>query len=172
MEDNNTTSDILFPNRRKHQPILESEIRTAQSVAKSAAEAARLLKISYNTYKKWAKLYGIFEDLKNPYGIGIDKRSKNNSTTKSLDDIIAGKHPSYPIWKLKRRLLLSGYMEEKCSCCGFSERRLTDNRVPLLLDFIDDNRKNHKYENLRMLCFNCSFLINGNLSGPKREWTY
>ena len=40
------------------------------------------------------------------------------------------------------------------------------------LDFIDGNRKNHKHENLRMLCFNCSFLINGNLTGPKKEYEY
>ena len=56
-------------------------------------------------------------------------------------------------------------MLEKCNCCGFEERRVTDHKVPLVLDFIDGNRRNHKHENLRMLCFNCSFLINGNLTG-------
>ena len=39
-------------------------------------------------------------------------------------------------------------------------------------DFLDGDRKNHKYEYLRMICFNCSFLINGNLSGPKKEYEY
>ena len=29
-----------------------------------------------------------------------------------------------------------------------------------------------KYENLKMLCFNCSFLINGNLTGPRKEYEY
>ena len=90
----------------------------------------------------------------------------------SLDDLIAGKYPDYPVWKLKSRLLLNGYMLEKCSCCGFEEKRLTDGKVPLVLDFIDGNRKNHKYDNLRMLCFNCSFLLNGNLTGPKKEYEY
>ena len=42
----------------------------------------------------------------------------------------------------------------------------------LVLDFVDGNRKNHNYDNLRMLCFNCSFLINGNLTGPKKEYEY
>jgi hypothetical protein len=154
------------------KPLLESEIRNVQQIARSAAEAARLLEVSYNTYKKYAKLYGIFEDLKNPHGYGIFKGSSASSSTKSLDEIIEGKHPTYPVWKLKRRLLMSGYMEEKCSCCGFSEKRLTDHRVPLILDFIDGDKTNHKYENLRMLCFNCSFLINGNLSGPKKEFIY
>jgi hypothetical protein len=40
------------------------------------------------------------------------------------------------------------------------------------LDFEDGNRKNHLYDNLRMLCFNCSFLINGNLTGPRKEYEY
>ena len=44
--------------------------------------------------------------------------------------------------------------------------------TPLVLDFIDGDRKNHLYENLRMLCFNCSFLINGNLTGPRKEYEY
>ena len=53
------------------QPLLESEIKDAQNKARSAMEAARILGVSYNTYKKYARKYGIFEDLKNPDGIGI-----------------------------------------------------------------------------------------------------
>jgi hypothetical protein len=81
-------------------------------------------------------------------------------------------YPNYPIHKLKKRLLNNGYMLEKCNSCGFEERRVTDFKVPLVLDFIDGDRCNHKYDNLRMLCFNCSFLINGNLTGPKAEYEY
>jgi transcriptional regulator with XRE-family HTH domain len=46
------------------KPLLESEIRDAQSKSISAFAAARTLGISYNTYKKYAKRYGIFENLK------------------------------------------------------------------------------------------------------------
>jgi hypothetical protein len=153
------------------RPLMESEIREIQLRARSAAEAARLLGVSYNTYKKYAVMYGVFEELKNPSGAGIKKGSASNGFH-SLDEILDGKHPNYPVWKLKKRLLLNGYLEEKCNNCGFDERRVTDFRVPLILDFIDANRKNYKYDNLRMLCFNCSFLINGNLSGPKAEYQY
>jgi len=69
-------------------------------------------------------------------------------------------------------LLENGYLQEKCNNCGFDERRVTDFRVPLVLDFLDGDKKNHNYDNLRMLCFNCSFLINGNLTGPKKEYEY
>jgi hypothetical protein len=152
------------------RPLMESEIKEVQTKARSAAEAARLLGVSYNTYKKYAKEYGIFENLKNPHGIGIRKGSNPHSFAHGLDDILAGKYPDYPTWKLKNRLLDNGYLEEKCANCGFEERRITDFRVPLVLDFIDDDKQNHKYDNLRMLCFNCSFLIRGNLTGPKKNY--
>jgi len=153
-------------------PLLQAEIEEAQKKARSAMEAARLLGVTYNTYKKYAKKYGIFENLKNPDGNGISKGFNLRKGKYSLDDILKGKYPDYPVWKLKGRLLNNGYMLEKCNNCGFEERRITDHKVPLVLDHIDGDRKNHKYENLRMLCFNCSFLINGNLTGPKKEYQY
>jgi 5-methylcytosine-specific restriction endonuclease McrA len=168
---------LIAPKQRNKRglgarPLLESEIRAIQKKARSAAEAARLLGVSYNTYKKYAQLYGVFEDLKNPSGTGIKKGSTISHNQYALDDILAGKHPNYPIWKLKKRLLLSGYLEEKCANCGFEERRVIDHKVPLILDFLDDNRKNFSYDNLRVLCFNCSFLIRGNLTGPRKEYEY
>ena len=154
------------------QPLMESEIKRAQEKARSAMEAARILGVSFNTYKKYAKQYGIFDDLKNPDGVGIRKGYNIKRGKFSLDDILKGKYPEYPVWKLKQRLLLNGYMIEKCNNCGFEERRITDHKVPLVLDFIDDVKTNHLYDNLRMLCFNCSFLIRGNLTGPKAEFEY
>lgn len=154
------------------QPLLESEIKKAQSKARSAMEAARILGVSFNTYKKYAKKYDIFEDLKNPDGNGIRKGYNIKRGKFSLDDILKGKYPDYPVWKLKQRLLLNGYMLEKCNNCGFEERRVTDAKVPLVLDFLDSDKTNHLYDNLRMLCFNCSFLLNGNLTGPKKEFEY
>ena len=154
------------------KPLMQSEILEVQKKARSAMEAARLLGVSYNTYKKYARKYGVFEDLKNPDGTGIRKGYNLKRGKFSLDDILKGKYPEYPIWKLKQRLLNNGYMLEKCNKCGFEEKRITDSKVPLVLDFEDGDRKNHKYENLRMLCFNCSFLINGNLTGPRKEYEY
>ena len=154
------------------RPLLKSEVIGAQQKARSAAEAARLLGVSYNTYKKYAKQYDIFEDLKNPDGIGIRKGVSTNSIAHSLDELISGKYPDYPVWKLKKRLLENGYLMEKCNNCGFDERRITDFKVPLVLDFLDGDRKNHLYDNLQMLCLNCAFLIRGNLTGPRKEYEY
>jgi len=155
------------------KPLTEHEIKKAQKKARSAMEAARILGVAYKTYKKYAKMYGIFEDLKNQAGIGISKGFNSRSgSSYSIEDILKGEYPNYPVWKLKKRLLNHGYMEEKCENCGFCEKRITDGKVPLVLDFLDGDRKNHKFENLRMLCLNCSYLINGNLTGPRKEYTY
>ena len=71
------------------KPLLESEIKEAQKKARSAMEAARVLGVSYNTYKKYARKYGIFEDLKNPDGTGIRKGYNIKRGKYSLDDLIA-----------------------------------------------------------------------------------
>lgn len=154
------------------KPILESEIVEVQKKARSAMEAARLLGVAYNTYTKYAKMYGLFDKLKNPTGKGIRKGPNINHGKFKLEDILLGKYPDYPAWKLKRRLIAAGFMVERCNNCGFEEKRVVDDRVPLMLDFLDDDKKNHKYENLRFLCLNCYFLVKGNLTGPTKEYNY
>ena len=65
-------NDNFFPNLEDRpkgkrgvgaRPLLESQIKAAQEKSQSAFEAARTLGVSYNKYKKYAKLYVIFEDL-------------------------------------------------------------------------------------------------------------
>ena len=52
-------------------------------------EAARWLGVSYNTYKKWAQYYGVFENHKNQKGEGIKKGW--GSYKVSMMDILEGK---------------------------------------------------------------------------------
>jgi hypothetical protein len=154
------------------KPLMEWEIKDAQKKARSAAEAARLLGVSYNTYKKWAKLYGVFEDLLNPNGYGIKRVNPKTGKMYHLDDVLNGMYPNYPLYKLKRRLIQHGYLAEECSCCGFNEKRITDHKVPLILEFLDGNRQNYTFENLRLICFNCYYLTVGNLTGKKKNVYY
>jgi hypothetical protein len=150
------------------KPILESQIKAAQENAKSALEASRVLGVSYNTYKKYAKMYGIFEDLKNPYGFGIARARESIRNRKyNIEDIIAGKYKKYPIHKYKNKLFDSGYVPKVCGSCGFSEERLVDGKMPLLIDFIDGNLNNRKLENIRPLCYNCFFLLVGDRNAKK-----
>lgn len=170
MEDTHNVVDGFFPNLQPERgtkrglgarPIMESQIRAAQAASRSAFEAARTLKISYNTYKKYAKMYGIFDNLKNPSGIGIDKAKAIKNNKYHIDDLIAGKHLRYPLHKFKNKLFDSGYLPKICGSCGFSEARITDGRMPMLIDFLDGNLNNRKLENIRALCYNCFFLLVG-----------
>ena len=147
--------------------LLEAEIREAQGRSRSAKDTARTLGVSYNTYKKYAKLYGIFDIDYNPTNVPIERRLKLTVGKYPLSEILQGKYPNYPITKLKRRLIKNDVFPECCTACGFDEVRVTDGKAPLLLDFLDGNWQNHRLENLRFLCYNCFFLLIGKRKIPK-----
>ena len=160
----------------------ESDIRYAMSNTKSNAEAARFLKVSFTTYKKYAKMYidretdrTLYDMHTNQAGIGIVKDMPRASAgIYSIDGILQGKFPNYPTWKLRNRLLSLGILKECCESCGYEERRITDDTVPLLLDHIDGNETNHCIENLQLLCLNCYYQQTGNPFNKDKEtwWNY
>jgi len=78
---------------------------------------------------------------------------------------LEGQYPEYPISNLKKRIITNAILEEKCDNCGFCERRVTDYTVPLLIEHIDGDRTNHYVDNLRLLCYNCYYLMVGNVTG-------
>ena len=152
----------------------ESRIRYAMDNSKSNRGAALFLQVSFNTYKKYAKNYidsetglSLFELHKNQAGKKIPKGSVLQNGYYKLEDILEGKHPDYNPKKLKRRLIRDCILEEKCSRCGFEERRIFDYAVPLMLDWKDGDMTNHKRENLQFLCYNCYFLTVDNVAGKK-----
>ena len=160
-------------NRPLHIPgrrlvLTKNMIIRAQENTKSASEAARWLDVSYNTYKKWAKYYDIFEQHLNQSGVGIKKGW--GSYKISLDDILSGskKMPSnYSFFRLKRRLIDEGYMVEECYNCSWNEERITDGNICLKIDFIDGNSDNKSLDNMRLLCPNCYLSLNGKFSNSK-----
>jgi len=160
--------------------ISESQIRYAMENTQSCAGAARFLKISYEAYRKYAKLYidsptgkTLFELHLNKAGKGISRAQKPRMRGQyGLLDILEGKYPNYPYGKLKVRLLKNAILEEQCDSCGYCERRVNDYTVPLLLDWIDGNRTNHTQENLRLLCYNCYYQEVGNPLGGRMRNNY
>lgn len=142
-------------------PILRAQIEEAQRHTNSNLQAARYLGVSYKRYKKYAELYGLFEQHSNVKGIGISKGFGKSPTSIPLKDILAGKYPKYSLAKLKNRLIARKKLIEVCSLCGFHERRITDNKVPLMLAFKDGNRAHLQLDNLHLLCYNCMFLTTG-----------
>jgi hypothetical protein len=157
------------------KPLLKSDIERAMRMTKSNRAASRYLSVSYQHYKKWAKNFKaddndpnsptLFEKHKNQAGRGISKFLPNNGKNPPLNDILEGRVSidSYTPEKLKARLIQEGYLQECCSICDFAERRVTDYKVPLLVNFKDGNKKNWSLDNLEMLCYNHYFLNVGNI---------
>jgi hypothetical protein len=158
------------------KPLSKADIERAMAMTRSNKAAARYLHVSYIHYKGYAKNFTdengvtLFDKHKNQAGKGISKFLPNRGKQPPLQDILEGRISvdSYTPEKLKERLIQESYIQETCAICGFSERRVTDYKVPLLLNFLDGNKKNWSLDNLQMLCYNHYFLNVGNIFTNKQ----
>jgi len=132
---------------------IEAAIKSTQSMR----QAAVYLGVSRNTFKKYAKEYGLYNPQTELKGI---KRLGNlqNLAKYDVKDILEGNSPSpYRDRKLLEKGLHEGYFECKCDNCSQS---FTDEKdPPLMLDYLDKDTLNTTQENLRILCFNCMFTL-------------
>lgn len=157
--------------------LKQSELEHAQKLTQSNMAAAKLLNLSFNTYKKYAKMYyneqgiSLYEAHKNQFSVGIKRvPSMRNKSWAPLEDILQNKYPGYPLQVLKLRLIKSGLIKEECAICGFEEKRLKDYKSPLLLTFKDGNSSNFSLTNLELLCYNHYFLVIGNIIRNKNDF--
>jgi hypothetical protein len=153
----------------KPKPLSKEMIVAAQAKTKSNMAAARYLHVSYQHYKRYAKMYKVFEGHKNQSGKGIPKFLKGTGKEPALLDIIEGRVSSahFSPAKIKYRLIEEGYLLEQCSMCGFQERRVLDYKMPLLLHFKDNNKSNYTRDNIELLCYNHYFLTVGDIFTEK-----
>ena len=153
------------------KPLSKNQIVAAQAKTRSNAAAARYLHVSYQHYKKYAKMYNLFESHKNQSGKGIPKFLKSSGKEPVLLDIMEGRLAAshFDPQKLKYRLIEEGYLAEECSVCGFHERRVLDYKIPLLLNFKDNNKSNYHQDNIELLCYNHYFLLVGDVFTNKDE---
>lgn len=143
---------------RGYRPILQSEIEEAKKHSPFAAAQARWLGIHPITYKKYSKLYGIYEPKPNEKG----KRNMFDPSRGKypLEKILSGEcHDVLAVtdWMVKDKLIRSGTVPPKCNMCGYDKRRITDSKICLLLDHKDGDTRNFKLDNLQLLCLNCTF---------------
>jgi len=153
----------------KPKPLSKEMIVAAQAKTKSNMAAARYLHVSYQHYKRYAKMYKVFEGHKNQSGKGIPKFLKGTGKEPALLDIIEGRVSAahFSPAKIKYRLIEEGYLSEQCSMCGFQERRVLDYKMPLLLHFKDNNKSNYTRDNIELLCYNHYFLTVGDIFTEK-----
>ena len=159
---------LNIPGRRK--VITKNMILEAQKNTKSNMEASRWLGINYNTYKKWAKRYGVFEQHLNQSGIGIKSKGWGSYRV-NVEDIVLGKRKPPQRWShsvVKQQLIEKGYWTEECHSCGYNEINLQAEKVCLAIDFIDGEHQNWLLENIRLLCPNCYLSFNGMFEKSKR----
>ena len=160
--------------------LSELQIRYAMENTNSNAAAAKWLNVHYFTYRKYAKLYIDQATGKNLFDLHISEAARkgwaSRCTPKSnkpedllrvmkprtiipLDDIFAGKHPSYDRKKLAKRMIHEGMLAECCDYCGYNTRRDFDLTIPLKVWYRDGDQTNMAKENIRLLCFNCFFIL-------------
>tara|TARA_Y100000114_G_scaffold114540_1_gene108585 strand:+ start:13069 stop:13680 length:612 start_codon:yes stop_codon:yes gene_type:complete len=153
----------------KAKPLSKEQILAAQAKTKSNMAAARYLHVSYQHYKKWAKLYKLFDSHKNQAGKGIPKFLKGPKKMPHMLEIIEGRiaASSFDPNKLKYALIEQGYLLEECAVCKFKERRVLDYKMPLLLHFKDNNSNNYSLDNIQLLCYNHYFLTVGDIFNNK-----
>ena len=151
---------------RPSKILSKDDLLRAMKMTRSNRAAARYLHVSYNHYKKYAKVYKnedgitLLEAHKNQAGKGIPKFLSGKGKEPPIMDLIEGRVPveHFDPKKIKQRIIFEALIEEKCAKCGFNERRVLDQKIPLVLHHKDGNKKNFQLDNLEFLCYNHSFL--------------
>ena len=151
--------------------LSREDILRAMRFTKSNRAAARYLGCSYQHYKPYAKLFRVdeldpnsptlFDTHKNQSGRGIPKFLPDRRREPNVKNIVetGTGWESFSVEKIKSRLIAEGYLKDECYHCGFCERRVTDYKIPLLLNFKDGNKYNYLLDNLELLCYNDYFLL-------------
>jgi len=153
-----------------------SDIERAMRHTLSNRAAARYVGCSYTHYKMYAKTFTddndvtLFDLHKNQQGRGIPKHLKGSKKEPAIREILEGRiDPAhFTPEKIKRKLIHESILAEECNKCEFHERRVLDYRVPLLLNFKDNNKKNYQLDNLELLCYNCYFIYVGDIFSPEQ----
>lgn len=151
--------------------ISRADVERAMYHTKSNIGASRYLGISLATYKRAAERYSneegknLYQVHMNPSGKGIPRLSSRKSGEPFLMDVLEGRVTSQwtSLKRIKERLIEEGYIEQCCNKCGYKEARAMDEKIPLILSFLNNNKKDWRLENMEFLCFNCYFINVGDV---------
>jgi 5-methylcytosine-specific restriction endonuclease McrA len=106
------------------------------------ARAATKLNLHFNTFKKYALMYGCYQT--NQSGKGINK-----NIPKRIDKL-----ENYATRaSVRKEILKNGLLDYKCNSCGIDQ--WNGKNISLELDHINGKRDDHRLENLQFLCPNC-----------------
>ena len=143
----------------KGMVLSKHNIELAIKSTQSMGQASLYMGVAKNTFKKYAKLHGLWSPAKSSKGI----RKTGNVGSQLKHDIKYKKKKKNPNPYREDTLLSKGIREGYIACrCGncsqdFTHIDTADRQPPLILDFLDRNPMNTELSNLRALCFNCVY---------------
>jgi len=152
----------------KGMTMSKHNIELAIKSTQSMGQAGLYMGVSKNTFKKYAKIHGLWAPIKSSKGIR-HTGNVGSALKHDLKAILEGKNPNpYREDTLLKKGIHEGYLKCACSNCtaDFTHMNVMTQLPPLILDFLDRNPMNTKIENLRVLCFNCVY----ELASSKKGW--
>jgi hypothetical protein len=133
---------LIFIAMRKAKNIPKDEFIKICNEELTMARAAAKLNLHFNTFKKYALMYGCYQT--NQSGKGISKNIGPQRKTLLEYHSRAG---------ARKRILRDQLLDYKCDSCGINE--WNGKSISLELDHINGKRDDHRLENLQFLCPNC-----------------
>ena len=148
--------------------LTPQNIKWAIESTQSMRQAADYLNVSYNSFRKYAEMYELWNPRKSSKGI---RRSHSGRLTHDIGKILRGEHPSpYRESTLLMKGIREGYFNACCSNCNADYTHIHGKKLPpLIIDFLDTNPQNTKQENIRVLCFNCVYELHHTPKGWYRH---
>lgn len=134
----------------------EAQAREAVALSRSYAETLRALGMCASggagaTLRKWVARWGISTEHFDPYA---SQRGPRTAKRRPLEEVMV-EDSSFNRGHLKKRLYDDGLKERRCELCGQGEL-WRGQRMALILDHVNGKGRDHRLENLRIVCPNCA----------------
>ena len=141
----------------KKRSWTEQQLKESVRKARSFGQVLKFLGLkqaggNHSQIRKYVKELGI--NTKHFKGRGWNKGLRGIGKPLIPLEKILVKESTYQTFKLKNRLFAVGLKPQHCEECGWSQKS-SNGYLPLELDHKNGNGRDHRLENLRVLCPNC-----------------